>query len=726
MDTTGQQLFAASFMPHGHCYLWQPSLVWLNVISDALTALAYYTIPLTLIWFVRRRADLEFRWMFVMFGLFIVACGTTHALEVWNIWHGDYWVAGGVKAVTAALSVGTAILLMRIVPDALALASPAQLKQLNQELQSEIRERQRVETELRLAHDELEMRVEKRTQELRQVNESLQREVIERQRLEEQNRALASLGRRLNIATDTERAARVIVEVADELLSWDAASLDLYDADRDLIFPVLTIDTFAEGRQDVPHAYLMASPSPMIRQILVQGSRLILRDEIKPETGLQPFGNTARRSASLMFVPIRAQEKVVGILSIQSYTPKAYMEEDLHRLELLAEDCSGALERIRAQQAQQKSDELYRRIVNTTQEGMMIVNDRAEIKYLNPRLAEMLGYSVEQMLGASVFDFMDVEAKAIGREKFKLRQQGMTEQHEFRFQRKDGVALWALVNAAPLMNPEGKFEGALGMIMDISERKVAEQEIKELNANLEKRVESRTRQLEETNKELESFSYSVSHDLRAPLRAIDGFAGILEAEFAPQLNDEGRRLLGVVRANAQQMGRLIDDLLAFSRLTRQQITRTLLDMEAVVREAFGIARSTEGERVIEFTVESLPHVSANPTMMYQVWLNLITNAMKFTRGRASANIHITGEIVGDECRYCVSDNGVGFDMKYAHKLFGVFQRLHSPAQFEGTGVGLAIIQRIVRRHGGRVWAEGKVNEGARFCFALPVNEPVEP
>jgi hypothetical protein len=216
MVTIGQQLFAASFMPHGHCYLWQPSLVWLNVIADGLIALAYYTIPLTLIWFVRRRPDLEFRWMFVMFGLFIVACGTTHALEVWNVWHGDYWVAGGVKAMTAGLSVGTAILLMKVVPDALALPSPAQLTQVNQKLQSEINERQHAETELRLAHDELEARVEKRTQELRQVNESLQREVLERQRLEEQNRALASLGRRLNVTTDTEQAARVIAEVADE------------------------------------------------------------------------------------------------------------------------------------------------------------------------------------------------------------------------------------------------------------------------------------------------------------------------------------------------------------------------------------------------------------------------------------------------------------------------------------------------------------------------------
>jgi signal transduction histidine kinase len=235
-------------------------------------------------------------------------------------------------------------------------------------------------------------------------------------------------------------------------------------------------------------------------------------------------------------------------------------------------------------------------------------------------------------------------------------------------------------------------------------------------AELEATVRQRTEALVAANRELESFSYSVSHDLRAPLRAIDGYARMLEEDYAPRLDDEARRLLSVVRASASRMGRLIDDLLAFSRLGRQQPACQALDMAGLVREVVDEARNGSPARV---EVGELPHATADRTLMRQVWVNLVDNALKYSSKRADARVEIGGRHDGPEAVYWVRDNGVGFDMRYVGKLFGVFQRLHRADEFDGTGVGLAIVQRIVARHGGRVWAEAKPGEGACFQFSLP-------
>lgn len=281
----------------------------------------------------------------------------------------------------------------------------------------------------------------------------------------------------------------------------------------------------------------------------------------------------------------------------------------------------------------------------------------------------------------------------------------------------DGSAVDVEIAAAPLVFA-GK-PAAQVIAHDIRERKRAEEEIRSLNTDLEQRVRERTGELEAANKELEAFSYSVSHDLRAPLRHIEGFVEILTATTTSTLDEESQHHLTTIAESAKQMGRLIDDLLTFSRTARAELTKADTDLAALVQAAIHDLGQEAKSRDVQWVIGDLPQVQADHPLLRQVLLNLLGNALKYTRTRKQARIEVGSRSSDTEHIIFVRDNGVGFDMRYAHKLFGVFQRLHRASDFEGTGVGLANVRRIIHRHGGRAWAEAELNKGATFYFSLP-------
>ena len=267
--------------------------------------------------------------------------------------------------------------------------------------------------------------------------------------------------------------------------------------------------------------------------------------------------------------------------------------------------------------------------------------------------------------------------------------------------------------------PQGKPVAVYGIVYDVTKIKRAEEEILQLNAELEERVKLRTMELETANKQLESFTSTVSHDLRSPLQVINGYASILSKKFEENLTDDGRKLLHGIQENTQQMGQLIDDLLNFSKLGRTEPVKKLLDMNEVVLAVISQLKLGNENLNAHFRFSSLAPALGDKGLIYQVWMNLLSNAVKYSRKQENPMIEIGMREINGEDVYYAKDNGVGFDMRYYDKLFRVFQRLHKQSEFEGTGVGLALVHAVITKHGGKIWAEGKVNHGATFYFTLP-------
>lgn len=378
--------------------------------------------------------------------------------------------------------------------------------------------------------------------------------------------------------------------------------------------------------------------------------------------------------------------------------------------------------RKQAERELHESEERFRMLVAGVEDyAIFMLNPLGRVMIWNSGAERVYGHTVNEIIGRKFNRFYPPEDRRQGKPELALAAAVTVGryQHEGWQMRKDGSRYWAIGGINAMRDETGRLTGFSVITRDISQRKEAEDEIRRLNTDLERRVEERTAELQEAYREMEAFSYSVSHDLRSPLIHISGFAELLIADAGPSLDEKSKRYLNTIVKSTQRMGRMIDDLLAFSRTSRVEMRKVRVSMGELVRSVVADLQPEIGDRVVHWEIGELPDVQGDPFLLRQVVFNLVSNAVKYTRKRKEARIEIGASRSGHEVVFHIRDNGVGFDMEYSAKLFGVFQRLHSATEFEGTGIGLANVRSIIKRHGGRVWAEAVVESGATFFFSLP-------
>ncbi len=368
-----------------------------------------------------------------------------------------------------------------------------------------------------------------------------------------------------------------------------------------------------------------------------------------------------------------------------------------------------------------ESEEKYRRFVENAADIIYRTDGEGRFIYVNPVSLRIFGYSESQFMGKHYLELFHPDFRNKARQFYATQffNGHFTSYLEFPAVDSTGKQFWLGQNVQPLME-DGQIIGFQAVARDITDRVHAEEEVRKLNAELEQRVAERTVQLENANRELEAFSYSVSHDLRAPLLTINGFSHFLAEHLGDKLDEEGKRLLTVIRSNTQMMQNLVSALLMLSKTNKKELEMTVIDMTSLAEETFLEIASPDVIKKISINFPEMPLAHGDKLLMRQVWSNLLSNAIKFTLAKDERTITVGGKTDENRTVYFVKDSGAGFDMKDVGKLFGVFSRLHTDEQFEGTGVGLSIVRRVIHRHHGDVWAEGEPGKGAIFYFSLPV------
>ena len=415
-------------------------------------------------------------------------------------------------------------------------------------------------------------------------------------------------------------------------------------------------------------------------------------------------------------VPVFSEGRIVAVVGFAN-RPAEYTDRDISQMTLLMDSVWKIVERKQAEEKLKLANAYNRSLLEASLDPLVTIDANGKITDVNLATEKATGRSRQELIGTDFSDYFTEPEKARAGYR-RVFQEGSVMDFALEIRRKDGYITPVLYNAAVYRDEAGKVIGVFAAARDITERKKAEDEIRKLNRELEARVIERTAQLEASNKELEAFAYSVSHDLRTPLRGIDGFSLALLEDYGDELDETGKDYLQRVRAGALKMGQLIDALLNLSRLTRGEVRRASVDLSSLARNAAEELRKSEPERRAEFIIASGAMVKGDPVMLRAVIDNLFANAWKFTGKRGAARIEFGITKAEGRTAYFVRDNGSGFDMAYANKLFTAFQRLHGTADFPGLGIGLATVQRIIHRHGGRVWAEGEVGKGAAFYFTL--------
>ena len=698
------------YVPHGHCYLWKPGLVGLHVSSDVLITLAYYSIPVTLVYFVRQRKDIPYPEVFWLFSAFIVACGTTHLLGVWTIWHSDYWLSGTVKAITAGISLYTALALVPIVPKALALPSPAQLKLANEKLRES-------EERFRSAFD------------------------------------YAAIGKAI---ISLEGEFLKVNPALCEILGYEETEL-LQKTFQDLTYPD-DLDTDLKFVQQMLkgeiRTYQMKKryihSSGHLVWVLLSVS-LVRDDDNKPLYFISQIQDISKQEAAL-------GDRQNAELALQQLNSDLEARVIQRTQELLATNQSlkSEIERRRKVESElQESQVRLQAILNNAPsviylkepEGQILLVNREFETIFNTTSTEAVGKSDRELFGEDIAAAFAVNDRLVVETCQPLQTEEVVVQA-------DGKLHTYLSIKFPLFDLQGKVVQIGGIATDITIRKQAERLLQKTNDELEKRVRERTAkikkvnanlqaeiverraserklsqiaaELKTSNRALQDFAYVASHDLQEPLRKIQAFGDRLQVKYAEELGEQGQDYLRRMRNAAERMQGLIRDLLVYSRVTTKVQPFVSTDLNVIVKEVLSDLETRIEQTSGQVHVGELPTIEADPLQMRQLFQNLIGNALKFHRPELAPIIKISQVRVESSesmVRLKIEDNGIGFDEKYLDRIFTPFQRLHGRSEYEGTGMGLAICRKIVERHGGFLVAKSSPERGSTFTIALPLSQP---
>jgi PAS domain S-box-containing protein len=626
--------FLGQYIPHGHCYLWQTGLVSLHVTSDAMTALAYYSIPTMLIYFVRQRSDVPFTKLFWLFGFFIAACGTTHVMGVWTLWFPTYWLSGIVKAATALISVYTAMEMYTLIPQALAMPSPEQVRSISKEIKQA--KKAQIESEI------------------------------------SKERLALSLAAAKTAAWDWDvRTNRVFWTPEHEIIFGYEPGIPnrTYRDWADRVHPkdihrveAIVKNAIKKGLEDFRCQYRIVLPDMKLRWIDAVGRFLF--DE---------KGNAVR---------------MVGTLN-------------------------DITERKEGEAALKESEERFRATFEQAAVGIAHVDFTGRWLRVNEKLCDIVGYSREELLEITFQEITypdDLETDLSYLQKLmagKIPNYSL----EKRYIRKDGSLIWVNITVSFIYDTTFKSQPKcfIGVIEDIDLRKQAEEELKALNDVLLQT----TNLLRKRNQELDQFAYIVSHDLKAPLRAIANLSEWIEDDLEGQLPEENQRQMQLLRQRVRRMEDMIDGMLVYSRAGRTEVTLEPIYLKDLIEE---VIDSLAPPTTFKITVPSVnPQLVTKPLLLTQVLANLISNAIKHHE-RSDGRIQIDVEDRGNAYEFSVSDDGPGISPEHHEKVFGIFQTLKPRDNTDNTGIGLSIVKKIIESEGGSINLESEVGQGATFRF----------